>query len=155
MDQLKEITIELLASLLDDAAIDNRLDGEHRIYVTGLPFNFWLRIEHDRSNLVFSTYWNFREDVSEVEMLRCANRLNAELMMVQFFVDQDSKSLCGNYVMPLRDGVGRRQLLRAARMFAEIFYAGVGYERHKHLLGVSPTLDALTDSLTPQSTLLN
>ena len=155
MIQLKEITIELLASLLDDAAIDNRLDGEHRIYVTGLPFNFWLRIEHDRSNLVFSTYWNFREDVSEVEMLRCANTLNAELMMVQFFVDQDSKSLCGNYVMPLRDGVGRRQLLRAARMFAEIFYAGVGYERHKHLLGVSPTLDALTDSLTPQSTLLN
>ena len=75
MIQLKEITIELLASLLDDAAIDNRLDGEHRIYVTGLPFNFWLRIEHDRSNLVFSTYRTFRKDVSEVEMLRCANTL--------------------------------------------------------------------------------
>ena len=155
MIQLREITIELLASLLDDAAIDNRLDGEHRIYVTGLPFNFWLRIEHDRSNLVFSTYRTFRKDVSEVEMLRCANTLNAELIMVQFFLDQDSRNLCGHYVMPLRDGLGRRQLLRAARMFAEIFYAGVGYERHKHLFGVSHAMDALTDSPTPQSSLLN
>ena len=154
MIQLREITIELLASLLDDAAIDNRLDGEHRIYVTGLPFNFWLRIEQDRPNLVFSTYWNFRNDVTEIEMLRCANALNAELIMLQFFVDVASKCLCGHYVLQLRDGLGRWQFLRTARMFAEIFYAGVGDERHKHLLGMCSS-DALTDSPIPRLSLLN
>ena len=155
MIQLQEITIELLASLLDDAAIDNRLDGEHRIYVTGLPFNFWLRIEQDRPNLVFSTYWDFRNDITEIEMLRCANTLNTELIMLQFFVDVVSKCLCGHYVLQLRDGLGRRQFLRTARMFAEIFYAAVGDERHKRLLGASPSMGTLTDPPAPLSNLLN
>jgi len=75
--------------------------------------------------------------------------------MVQLFVYPDSNSLRGHYVMPLRDGVGRRQLLRAARMFAEIFYAGAGYERHEHLLGVSPAMDTLTGPPAPRSSLLN
>jgi hypothetical protein len=133
-----DITLETLSSLLDEAVIDHEPASDGDIYVTGLSFNFWVAIDADRPFVTFSTYWNFRADVSEIETLRCLNALNLDLMMLQFFIGASPERLRGHYALPIHDGLDRRQFLHTARMFADIFRTAVQNGEHTNLLEVWP-----------------
>ena len=133
-----DITLETLSSLLDEAVIDYEPASDGEFYVTGLSFNFWVGIDADRPFVTFSTYWNFRPDVSEIETLRCLNALNLDLMMLQFFIGADPERLRGHYALPIHDGLDRRQFLHTARMFADIFRTAVQNGDHPNLLETWP-----------------
>ena len=133
-----DITLETFSSLLDEAVIDHEPDSDGEIYVTGLSFNFWVGIDADRPFVTFSTYWNFRADVSEIETLRCLNALNLDLMMLQFFIGANPDRLRGHYALPIHDGLDRRQFLHTARMFADIFRTAVQNGEHANLIETWP-----------------
>lgn len=133
-----DITLDTLSSLLDEAVIDHEPASDGEIYVTGLSFNFWVGIDTERPFVTFSTYWNFRADVSEIETLRCLNALNLDLMMLQFFIGANPERLRGHYALPIHDGLDRRQFLHTARMFADIFRTAVHNGEHTNLLEAWP-----------------
>lgn len=140
MIKTPDITLETLSSLLDEAVIDHEPASDGDIYVTGLSFNFWVGIDADRPFVTFSTYWNFRADVSEIETLRCLNALNLDLMMLQFFIGANPERLRGHYALPIHDGLDRRQFLHTARMFADIFRTAVQNGEHGGLIETWPPI---------------
>lgn len=135
---MNEINPDLLSTILADAAIDHEVSGDNDIYVTGLAFNFWIRLDVERPILIFSTYWEFTDEASEPEKLRCINALNADLLMLQFFVGEPSNRLYGHYALPIHDGLDQRLFLRISRMFAEIFRSSIKSDKHGHLFELWP-----------------
>ena len=150
-----DITLETLSSLLNEAVIDHEPASDGEIYVTGLSFNFWVGIDADRPFVTFSTYWNFRSDVSEIETLRCLNALNLDLMMLQFFIGANPEQLRGHYALPIHDGLDRRQFLHTARMFADIFRAAVQDVEYVELLETWPPEGERDQSVSQPTRLLN
>ncbi len=138
MTPMNEINPDLFSTILADAAIDHEVSGDNDIYVTGLAFNFWIRLDVERPILIFSTYWEFTDEASEPEKLLCINALNADLLMLQFFVGAPSNRLYGHYALPIHDGLDHRLFLRIARMFAEIFRSSIKSDKHDHLFELWP-----------------
>ena len=75
MIEPSDITIEYLANILDDAAIDYEIEEDKHIYVTSTEFNMWIKRNPEKEMIVFTTYWKLREDVNEVNALRLARPL--------------------------------------------------------------------------------
>lgn len=146
---------ELLSSLFDDAAIDHQVEPDGEIYVFDLAFNFWIKIDPQQPLLVFRTHWDFRSEVAELAVLRCVNALNQKFMMVQFSVDEDLHRLFGHYVVPLRDGLHSKQIMRSARMFARIFDEAAREGADDQLLEPWPLNEAESDSAEVNPKLLN
>lgn len=135
MIEPSDITIEYLANILDDAAIDYEIEEDKHIYVTSTEFNMWIKRNPEKEMIVFTTYWKLREDVNEVNALRLANRCNTTLIpMCQFFVDDDTERLNGAFGVDTRYGLNRRQFLREVRQFSQIFAAAVQNEDWDMLL---------------------
>jgi hypothetical protein len=152
---INAINPDLLSTILADAAIDHEVSGDNDIYVTGLAFNFWIRLDVERPILIFSTYWDFTDEASELEKLRCINSFNAELLMLQFFIGDPSNRLYGHYALPIHDGLDQRQLLRIARMFAEIFRSAIRSDEHGHLFESWPDEPEIAALATPAPKMLN
>jgi len=149
-----DITLETLSSLLDEAVIGHEPVSDREIYVTGLSFNFWVGIDADQPFVTFSTYWHFRADVSELDILRCLNALNLDLMMLQFFIGSNPEQLRGHYALPIHDGLDRRQFLHTARMFADIFRSAVQNREHRDLIVAWPVkTDSQEDATRPRKLL--
>jgi hypothetical protein len=129
-----EITPQDISAVLDESVIDHAIQGDEAIYVTGLAFNFWIRLEAERSLLILSTYWEFMDDITEIEKLRCINTLNLDLLMIQFSIGEPGNRLSGHYSLPACPGFDRRQFLRATRMFADIFRSAVTSSEQARLI---------------------
>ena len=129
MIEPSELTIEYLATILDDAAVDYDEEEDKHLYVTSTEFNMWVKRNVEKDMIVFTTYWKLRENVKEVNALRLANRCNATLIpMCQFYVDDDVERLNGAFGIDTRYGLNRRQFLRSIRQFSQIFAAAVQNE---------------------------
>lgn len=155
MPPVADVTLELLSHLLAEAAIDYEDQGDNGLYVTGLSFNFWVRLDRERQILSFSTYWNFCDGVGELDRLRFINTLNSDLLMVQFSSHITDERLCGHNALSVHDGLDNRQFLRAARTFGQIFQSALNSPEHSDLL--QPWLDDRDVALVsaPSSVLLN
>lgn len=124
----QDVTIQEISTILNDAAIDHRIEADGEIYVTGLAFNFWINLDRGSSLLNLGTYWDFLPGVSELEALRCANACNASLVALQFYILGDGeggRSLRASQIIPFGDGLVRIALLRAFRVFADVFKAAI------------------------------
>ena len=134
MDESDDISIEDLATILDDAAIDFEIDDDNDIYVTAAEFNLWVRLP-ERQFIVFTTYWKFRPKVPAVKALELANRCNATMIpMCQFHVNDDVTRLNGAFGLDVRYGLNRRQFLRDMRQFSRIFSTAIKNEDTEMLL---------------------
>ena len=135
MIEPSDLTIEYLATILDDAAIDYDEEEDKYLYVTSTEFNMWIKRNVEKDMIVFTTYWRLREDVKEETALRLANRCNATLIpMCQFYIDDDTERLNGAFGIDTRYGLNRRQFLRAIRQFSQIFAAAVQNEDEDMIL---------------------
>ncbi|KPF64270.1 YbjN domain-containing protein [Porphyrobacter sp. AAP60] len=152
---MNQINPDLLSAILADAAIDHEVRGDNDIYVTALAFNFWIRLDVERPILIFSTYWDFTDEPSELEQLLCINTLNSDLLMLQFFVGDQSNRLYGHYALPIHDGLDQRQFLRIARMFAEIFRSSISSDEHGHLFEPWPDEPEIAALAPPAPKMLN
>lgn len=155
MIQASDISIETVARLLDDAAIDNSLDDEGDLYVTGLQFNFWIRFNQETKLLQFHTFWDLLPDVTEAEALSCMSALNGTYVMLQFSLSPDASRLHAAYMFPTHDGLNPRFLFRTARMFAAIFYQAVHDNVAEPLLLPTTSSGDESELVSNKLTLLN
>lgn len=118
--ELKDITIEKIAEIFDKAAIDHEPTDDGQIYVTGHPFNFWARIDEKKGLLIFWSYWEFAPDVDELSALRFCNMCNHTKVLVQFSKSNESERFYGHYMLPIREGINPKTLLRMAQRFSAI-----------------------------------
>lgn len=157
MIQPQDVTIQEISNILNDAAIDHRIEADGDIYVTGLAFNFWINLDRGSSRLNLSTYWDFLPGVSELEALRCANACNASLVALQFYIVGGGRSIRASQIIPTGDGLVRIALLRALRVFADVFKAAIADASRAELfpaLEGPPDFDPGSD-LIPRGQTLN
>lgn len=130
-----DITIEYLAAILDDAAIDFKIDDDQDLYVTSTEFNLWIKHDPEKQYILLTTYWGFRPEVNELNALRFINRCNANLMPVcQFILNDDIDGCYGSFGIDIRYGLNHRQLLRDMRRFSQTFAMAVRTEDRERLL---------------------
>ena len=115
------VTLFTIASLLDNAGMDFEIYDDQMLYVTGLSFNFWVRIDDTHHYLIFWTYRDCQPDTGEVDRLRFVNDCNAEFVMIQFSYDTELSRFKGHYVLPLKDGLIGRQVMRIGSLFSGVF----------------------------------
>jgi len=152
-----EITYDSISSIMHNAAIDHHFDPDGQIYVTGLPFNFWIDVNCERGWLTLFTHCRFVEDIAEIEALRCVNACNERLILLQFFVSDDLGCLQANQIVSFREGLDRIELLRKLRAFADIYETALADSRHSQLfdIGSQRIDDDLKDAPRPPVRLLN
>lgn len=155
MIKVDELSLDALGHLLDAAAIDYNLDDTGDIYVTGLHFNFWITLNETRSRILFATYCDFKDGVTAVEALECANALNIEFIMTQFFVQSARMRLRGAYTLLVQDGLSERLFLRSARMFSRVFELAVNHTSSASLLDLPSQADPEPPAEESQAKLLN
>ena len=110
-----------IAEIFDNAAIDHERTNDGQIYVTGHPFNFWVMLDEKRHLLIFWTYWEFVPDLDELEALTFTNALNNDKIMLQFSRSEETNRLYSHYVLPYRDGLIPKLVLRIGQKMSGIF----------------------------------
>jgi hypothetical protein len=120
----EDFTLESLGKALEDAVIDWQPHDEQTIYVTGLDFPTFWKIDQKRQFLIYYTFLDVSPDADDTRLLEFANSCNYGLMLVQFSFhssDDGLRRLYGHHTLPLRDGVNIKQVIRTGRIFADIF----------------------------------
>lgn len=117
---LQDITTDRIATIFDNAAIDHEVNDDGQIYVTGHSFNFWVRFDERKALIIWWTYWDFVPDHDELEALRFINSLNLNKIMVQFAKGTENERFYGHYMLPVKEGLNPKTLLRVSQRFSSI-----------------------------------
>lgn len=117
----KDVTDVLLCQILDEAAVEYRLDEDGDIYVTDLEFPFWIRFMEGRKFLDFSTYIGAKRDGVASRLVELANACNETVFLLSAHYDRETGRLYGQYVMPYQYGLVREHFLLVARRFGGSF----------------------------------
>ena len=138
-----DVTIENIATVLDDAAISYRIDEDGDLLVDEFSSTYWIIIDKERR---FLRFYSFIPTLSsdEAALTQFANHCNNKVAMVQFGYFQPRQRLYGSYHLPYRQGILRPHLLLIARDFPGQFNHAVTCEDRDGLLdceGPSKTAD--------------
>lgn len=117
----QNVSLETLTNALDAAALDWLPHDENAVYVTGNAFPAFQKIDSDRKFVVIWTYLDLVPCAQTPEILEFVNGLNQRLVMLQFTFDPETHRMFGHYVLSYRDGFNAAQVIRAGRVFSDIF----------------------------------
>lgn len=128
MIETTNLSNETLAKVLQNAYIDHEIDEDGDLYVTGLDFPLWVKVDvTDPSycKIVFSTFVRFsdEENMDELKALQLANSINSSYMPNQVYVSGDR--LCSIYYLLVTDNLSERLFISAMRRSAESFVSGI------------------------------
>jgi len=130
----EEVTGARIASILEAAVIDHRVDPDGDIYASeGLEFPAWISIAPDKKLISFFTFYD-PEDPHQQDLERRANDLNHTIVVVQFCWKSDR--LWGHYWMTYDGGIDAKQFIKMLRRFSGAFVAGI--EKFKETGETSP-----------------
>lgn len=129
------ICAQSLLEEFDAVAVDAEQIDPESIYVTGQAFNFWVRINKKSQYLVFSTYAQMQVDGASIDALRFVNELNDIWSLAQFSTSFENDRLYAFYMLSFKGGMLRKQFLRTAVHFPNIFSEVVAEGR---MLGLIP-----------------
>lgn len=122
-----------ISAVLDRAGITHVTDIDGDLYVTSLAMPFWITPDQDAGRLALLTNCPFRREVSELEALRCANRLNATYACLQFYLKGTGQCLHAMHELSFAEGIVEEELVGAIRRFPEAFKAAVDEPGHRDL----------------------
>ncbi len=115
------ISLEQLTNALQAAVIDFLPHTDDTIYVTGLAFPAFWKIDLERALLTFSTYLDVSDAAREAELLDFANTCNRRFILAQFSFHPDVRRFYGHYALSIKEGMLPRQDIRTGKLFAFIF----------------------------------
>lgn len=122
-----------ISALLDIAGITHVTDIDGDLYVTSLAMPYWITLDQGAGRLALLSSCPFRREVSELEALRFANRLNASYACLQFYLKGTGKCLYAMQELSFVEGIVEQELLRAIRRFPEAFKAAIEEPAHRDL----------------------
>lgn len=76
MPSRTDLSICAVSDILENAGVDHRLTDDSEIYVTGLGFNIWIKLDAESHDLLLSTYWVFSPETDENTAVHFANKCN-------------------------------------------------------------------------------
>ena len=122
-----------ITAVLDTAGITHvtDIDGDH--YITNLAMPFWITLDQDAGRVALLSNCPFRREVSELEALRCANRLNATYACLQFYLKSTGECLHAMQELSFAEGIVEEELLRAVWRFPGAFKAAIEEPGHRDL----------------------
>lgn len=130
MNLASQITLELLATWLKDAAHDVEQTDDNHLYVgsEGVDFPFWVRFGAESDLLILKTYIATKSNADVEQIAKVCNTCNDKLMIPNFHYYHDDNNLIrvyGTYAMSCSGGLDRVQFLKIARRFASEFVFGL------------------------------
>jgi hypothetical protein len=128
---------------LESIGIEGDSEKPGLIYVTELPFNFWISTNDKTRYLTLSTYSSIAETEDELETLRFVNELNDAWSLMQFSASREPDRLHAFYMLSYKGGLLRAQFRRTLVHFSNIF-AGVVSEGQARGLMVPAAAQPLT-----------
>ena len=96
---IPDVTLELVKTILDAAAIENEIDEDNEIYVRDDNFPFWIALDAERNFLFLYTYMR-AENMTHDEGTTRANELNSSVILTCFW--HENERLAGT--MPFTSG---------------------------------------------------
>lgn len=120
-----DLSIYAVCDILENSGVDHLLTVDSEIYVTGLGFNFWIKLVADAHDLLFSTYWVFAPGTDEHTALHFVNKCNLERDLVQFAYLSSTNRLSGYHVLSCRHGLTASLIARTAHRFSQNFQQAV------------------------------
>jgi hypothetical protein len=120
-----ELTSERLSAVLGSAYMENVIDDDDHIYVTGgVEFPMWIALQKASSIIRIFTYVTFRdEDVSDDLAFALVNRMNMDYIPNQVY-RVDNALYSAYSIFPI-DGISERAFVEAVRRCSSAFTAGV------------------------------
>ncbi len=120
-----EITTERLSEVLGSAYMENVIDDDDHIYVTGgVDFPMWIALQKASSIIRIFTYVPFRdEDVSDDLAFALVNRMNRHYIPNQVY--RVDNALYSAYSIFPVDGISERAFVEAVRRCSSAFTAAV------------------------------
>lgn len=122
-----------ISAVLDMAGITHVTDIDGDLYVTSLAMPFWITLDQDAARVALLSNSPFRREVSELEALRCANRLNATYACLQFYLKGTGQCLHVMHEFSFAKGIVEEELHRAIQRFPEAFKAATEEPGHREL----------------------
>jgi hypothetical protein len=111
------MSIALLTSILDNAAVDYKLDSDGDIVVLErLKFFVFPSAAKNRLRLV--AMFGLRDDSTEMERLSAANSINTEYIVIRASVSENVLNI--DYDLLVNDGLTRRDFLRTLKHFSAV-----------------------------------
>lgn len=110
-----------LASVLESAVIDHRIDDGDIYASSGLEFPVWISIVDDKKLLSFFTFVASNEAPPSDPLSR-VNEINKVIVVVQFHWNEER--LWGHYWMTYEGGIDIKHFIKMLRRFSGAFEAG-------------------------------
>jgi hypothetical protein len=128
MIEITNLSNETLAKVLQNAYIEHEIDDDGDLYVTGLDFPLWIKVDvTDPSycKIVFSTFAQFsdEENVDELKALQLANSINSSYMPNQVYVS--GGRLCSIYYLLVAETLSEKLFITVMRRSVDSFVSGV------------------------------
>ena len=123
---IKDVTVDALSKVLDDAFFGYKVDDDGDIYVTdGVEYPIWISLIQDYSALRIFTFANFcdEKNLDELSALRLANEINRVYLPNSVSV-RDGK-LWSTYVELLDCGISKGKFVTLLRRCSSSFAAAV------------------------------
>lgn len=118
----EEVTIARLASFLDAAVIDYKIDEDGDIYAhDGLEFPAWIEVIPDSKLLKFTTFADMSGEGSG--LITQVNDMNSRIIGVQYYVSDER--VWGAFWMTYDGGLNVRQFIKQLRRFCSAFKTGI------------------------------
>lgn len=124
----ENLTNSTLFEIVNNAYIDCIIDEDGDLYVTGLDFPLWVKVDVSDPNyckIVFSTFVQFsdEENVDEFHALKLANSINCSYMPNQVYVS--GGRLWSVYYLLVAEALSEKLFINVMRRSAESFVSGV------------------------------
>lgn len=114
----RNVTSIILSLELEQAVVRHEVGNDQEIYVTEAGwFPFWIYVSEGNGQVVLKTYTSFRNNISRLQQLEFANKVNSKLTLICAYVDKHN--LRFDHSLLYRDGLTRESFIRACRMFNE------------------------------------
>lgn len=118
----ENLSRELLKSVFDAAFMDVAFDSDGDIIVKD-GCKCYVLPDKDKRRILLLTQFGFKPSADESEKLMCANKINAEYIMVRAYATD--KSLRFTYDIILDGGITRKAFVFAVKRFCTIPHAAV------------------------------
>jgi hypothetical protein len=111
------VSAELIKSVFEAAFMDVRIDSDGDVLVKD-AVNVFIRVAEKKDRLRLFCLFGFKAGSSTAAQLQCVNLINSEYIMVT--ASAQGTKLIFRYDLLLGDGLSKRSLVQAVKMFAGI-----------------------------------
>lgn len=130
-----DVSLESLQQHLNEAYVNGEIDDQDRILVTtdnGLKV--LISLNQDNKLIKFALGFRIKEEASEEQVLRLANRINDKIILVRCAVPSD-EVLVADYFLPYGQGIQPLQIVNSLKLLDRVCLAAIREQDTDKIIG--------------------